>query len=77
MVPPLPYRYLGRMVGPDGGTSVYLAKGDAVLPVQVGTRLEEGFIVEAVHPGEISLHYPPLDAHRSIPITLPVENVVR
>lgn len=70
--PPLAYRYLGQMVDPSGTRYVYLGKADRELPVAVGTRLEEGYVVESIGPEGIRLHYPPLDAHAVIP--LPPDN---
>ncbi|WP_127995672.1 hypothetical protein [Piscinibacter defluvii] len=66
--PVLAYRYLGRMTDPTGQQHVYLAKADAVVVVTVGMRLEEGYMVEAIGPSEIRLHYPPLGAHAAIPV---------
>lgn len=66
--PVLAYRYLGRMTDPTGQQHVYLAKGDTAVVVAVGTKLDEGYVVEAIGPAEIRLHYPPLGAHAAIPV---------
>lgn len=69
MAPTLSYRFLGRFVGPDGKTLVYLTRPDGRdLPVGVGTRLDEGYVVEAITAEAVKLHYPPLDQRTSIPI---------
>lgn len=66
--PPLAYRYLGRMTDPSGTQRVYLAKADTAVAVTVGSRLDEGYVVEAIEPAEIRLHYPPLGARAAIPV---------
>jgi hypothetical protein len=70
--PPLDYRYLGRMVDPAGKHYVYLGRtGDAAasaIAVSVGTRLDEGYVVEAISTDSIRLVYPPLDTHIAIDI---------
>jgi len=66
--PALNYRYLGRLVDPTGKVSVYLAKGAKELLVEVGTQLDEGYVVEALGADAIRLHYPPLDTRAVINI---------
>lgn len=68
VAPPLSYRYLGQMTDPSGLRQVYLAKTDTAILVAVGTRLEEGYVVESIGQDGVSLHYPPLDAHAVIPV---------
>jgi hypothetical protein len=67
--PPLNYRFLGQMQTPDGQRLVYLSKGQDVTPVEVGTRLDEGYVVEAVSADAVSLRHPGHDAKAVIPIT--------
>ena len=70
--PPFNYRYLGRMVDPSGKPFVYLGRtnGDdsAVIAVGVGSRLDEGYVVETIRNDGIRLVYPPLDTHVVIDI---------
>ena len=66
--PPLTYRYVGQMLDPSGKQLVYLGKADKDFPVIVGTRLDEGYVVEAITADGIRLHYPPLDARAVINI---------
>lgn len=68
VAPPLSYRYLGQMTDPSGLRQVYLAKTDTAILVAVGTRLEEGYVVESIGQDGVRLHYPPLDAHAVIPV---------
>jgi len=68
VVPPLDYRYLGRMIDPTGQQIVYLARGDKALPVAVGARLDEGYVVETITDDAIRLMYPAGQVHAVIPI---------
>ncbi len=66
--PALNYRYLGRMTDPSGTQRVYLTGNDTAIVVQVGTRLDEGYVVKAFEATGVRLHYPPLDVHAVIPM---------
>jgi hypothetical protein len=67
--PPLPYRYLGQMLDPTGKRFVYLSRSDSMeVLVSVGTRLDEGYLVEAIGADGIQLHYPPLGTRAVIHI---------
>jgi hypothetical protein len=66
--PPLNYRFLGQMQTPEGQRLVYLSKGQDVTPVEVGTRLDEGYVVEAVSAEAVSLRHPAHDTRAVIPI---------
>lgn len=71
MPPVLSYRYLGRMVAPDGQVLVYLSRQGTEIAVSQGSRLDEGYVIEAITADAVKLHYPPLDTRVSIPIPLP------
>lgn len=45
---PFGYRYLGRMIDPQGQRVIYLARGENVLAVQPGTNLNDGYTVESI-----------------------------
>jgi hypothetical protein len=66
--PEVTWRYLGAMVTPAGERLVMLARGDSSVTVQVGTRLEEGYVVEAVGSDAVRLAYPPLGTSVDVPI---------
>jgi len=66
--PALNYRYLGQMTAPSGKTLVYLSKPDKDISVEVGTRLDEGYTVQAITREGVHLHYPALDARVVIAI---------
>lgn len=75
--PPFNYRYLGRMQGPTGEESIYLTLAKRSVPIAVGTRLEEGYVVESIGPESISFHYPPLDTHTVLSIPAPAQDGIR
>ena len=71
--PALSLRFLGSMIAPSGERLVYLARGDEVVSVVVGDRLEEGYVVSALTAEAVTLVYPPLDVHVVVPIAQPVQ----
>lgn len=75
--PPFNYRYLGRMQGPTGEESIYLTLAKRSVPIAVGTRLEDGYVVESIGPESISFHYPPLDTHTVLSIPAPGQDGIR
>ena len=64
-------RYLGTMTTPAGDRLVMLARGDTTVPVQPGTRLDEGYVVETISADAVRLVYPPLGTTVDIPIPPP------
>lgn len=58
--PPLPFTYFGRLAGPTGATSVFIASGSALLPVKPGDVIEGRYRVEQVSDEEIVFVYLPL-----------------
>ncbi|HEY1395235.1 MAG TPA: hypothetical protein VF536_03935, partial [Roseateles sp.] len=66
--PALNYRYLGQFIDPQGQRKVYLARSDKDVLVETGTRLDEGFRVEAITDDEIRLVYEPLQQRTVIRI---------
>jgi hypothetical protein len=66
--PPITWRYLGAMVTPAEERLVMLARGDTSITVQVGTRLDEGYVVESISTDAVRLAYPPLGTSVDIPI---------
>lgn len=73
-LPSLNYRYLGQLMDPQGERKVYVARGgdNKELLLEKGTRLDEGYVVEAITTEAIGLIYEPLQHRVSIPI--PVAN---
>ena len=66
VAPPLPFRYLGKMIE-DGKLNVFLARGDESLSVRAGQRLGE-YRVESVTDREIVFTYLPLKTKQSLPL---------
>ena len=62
-------RFLGSMVTPAGERLVYLARGDTAVPVVVGDRLEEGYVVSALTAEAVTLVYPPMELRVIVPIS--------
>lgn len=58
--PPMDYRFLGRMLTPEGRTITLLTRGESTIEVQPGQQLEDGYRVEAVSAQAIRLVYPSL-----------------
>ena len=60
--------HLGQFIDPQGQRKVYLARPDKDLLVEAGTRLDEGYRVEAITDDEIRLVYEPLQQRTVIRI---------
>ncbi len=71
--PSINLRFLGSMVTPAGQRLVYLARGDVAVPVAVGDRLDEGYIVTALTADAVTLTFPPLEMRVVVPIPQPVQ----
>ena len=69
--PALAYRFVGRMVSPQGQTITWLARADHVMSVEAGQRLDEGYVVESIDADAMHLYYPPLNARMSMPLPPP------
>jgi hypothetical protein len=66
--PPMDYRFLGRMLTPEGRPITLLARGDTTIEVQPGQQLDDGYRVEAVSEQAIRLAYPSLGTVVDVPI---------
>ena len=71
--PVMSLRFLGSMVTPAGERLVYLARGDTAVPVVVGERLEEGYVVSALTAEAVTLVYPPMELRVIVPISQPAQ----
>lgn len=58
--PPLPYRYFGRVAGPEGNLVTYLSRDDRLVPIQVGDVLENSYQIAEVTESEIKIVYLPM-----------------
>lgn len=68
VAPGLNLRYLGAMVTPEGQRLVLLARGDVAVPVEVGMRLDEGYVVQGLFANTVRLVYPALGTTVDVPI---------
>ena len=66
VAPPLPFRYLGRMLE-DGKLNVFLARGEESLSVRAGSRIGE-YRVDKVTDSEVVFTYLPLKTKQSLPL---------
>ena len=65
--PPVPFRFVGRMLQ-DGHVSVFLANGDSVITAKQGDTIQGVYQVESVGETEIALIYTPLMQRQTIAI---------
>ena len=65
--PPLPFRYLGRMVKGDQ-VLVYLLKNNDMFAVEAGTTLERDYRIESVSATEVAFVYLPLGAKQILSV---------
>jgi hypothetical protein len=69
--PPAPpaqdYRFLGRVTGPDGSEQILVTRGEVPVAVNVGTTLENGYVVESISADGLQLVYPRLGNKALIP----------
>jgi hypothetical protein len=64
--PPLPYAFLGSFT-PDGEPAVYfLARGDRVIDVHVGDRVDGVYRLESAAGGQLVFVYLPLDVRQTL-----------
>ncbi len=68
VAPPFPYRYFGRMIGPDGKPLTYLTRGDTLVQVKPGEALDGAYRIEKMDDVEIVVVYVPLDERTVINI---------
>lgn len=68
VAPPFPYRFFGQMVGVDGKTLTFLSRDNALVPIKVGSVLDEVYRIDAMSGKQISLTYLPLNEQISIPM---------
>jgi hypothetical protein len=65
--PPLPFRYLGRMVGDDRSV-VFLEHGPNVYSVAVGDVLESAYSVESITETAVTFRHTALGVQQSLAI---------
>ena len=69
--PPPPvqdYRFFGRVIGPDGGEQILLARGESFVSITKGTVLDNGYVVESISAESVVVVFPSLGIRTSVPI---------
>lgn len=69
--PPSTARYLGAIVNPEGVRIVMLARGDSVVPIEVGTPLGDGYIVQSIGINSVTLIHPQTSSAAEVSIPGP------
>lgn len=69
--------FIGRITAPDGKEVIYLAYGDASMPIAVGQTLANGYKVEAITGTAVELSYPSLNATTRIELPPPPKYEIR
>ena len=65
--PPMPYRIAGKVIA-EGEPRIVLAKGDAILTVREGDKLDDGYRIESIKRDHVILLYMPLGVREKLPI---------
>jgi hypothetical protein len=66
--PPLPFRFLGRIVEPGQAPVFLLVDGDRVRPVKVGQRIGDAYRLEKFEGGQLYFRYRPMNVVQSLPV---------
>jgi hypothetical protein len=69
--PPLPFKFLGKIDEPDRDLTFLLARGDQVIPVNVGQVINGIYFVEKYDAGRLYFIYKPLKTRQSISVGRP------
>jgi hypothetical protein len=64
--PPLPFRYLGKMVE-DGNTKIFLANGEESITASPGQRIGD-YRIDKITEAEVRITYLPLKQQQSLPL---------
>ncbi len=65
VAPPLPFRYMGRLTQ-DGKTEVFLLRGEEILSIAAGQKIDAQYSVDAVTDSAIRITYLPLRTRQSL-----------
>ena len=68
MPPPMTWRAVGAMVGPDGGHVVWLSRGADEVAITPNMQLDDGYVVQSIGDDEVVLVYPSLGTTAHIPL---------
>ncbi|WP_332288575.1 hypothetical protein [Aquincola agrisoli] len=65
------------MTDPSGAQRMFLGKDDTMVPIEPGTALDDGYVVDAVETDAIRLRHPPTGTQISITVPPPEEEARR
>jgi hypothetical protein len=68
VAPQFPYQYFGRMVDVNGQALTFLSRDGVLVPIKVGTVLDDVYRIDAMAGKQISLTYLPLNEQISISV---------
>ncbi len=74
VAPLVSYRFVGRMVAPDGHPVTLLENEHGPVEAEPGKLLDQGYVVKSVSAETVQLAYPPLSLTVEIPIPPPSES---
>jgi hypothetical protein len=66
--PPLPFKFIGRIVEPGKGTAFTLTQGERVLVVSVGDSIGKDYRVEKYEHGQLLIRYRPMNIRQTLAI---------
>jgi len=66
--PPLPFRFLGRIVEADRGSAYLLADGSRVVVVGVGDMIGKNYRIEKYENGRLLFRYRPLNLRQTLDV---------
>lgn len=66
--PPLPFKFLGRIVDADRADAFLLAIQDRVLSVSVGDTIEDRYLLEKFAGGQLHFLYRPLNIRQTLTV---------
>jgi len=64
--PPLPFKFFGRIVDASQAPSFILTRGDEMITVRVGDRIEPAYLVDKFDGSQLHLVYLPLNIRQTI-----------
>lgn len=64
--PPLPFKFFGRVVDADRPASFVLSRGNEIITVRVGDRIEPAYLVDKFDGTQLHLVYLPLNIRQTI-----------
>lgn len=65
VAPPLPFRYIGRLTQ-DGKTEVFVVRGDDVISIAPGRKIDAEYRVDSISGSAISMTYLPLKTRQAL-----------